>query len=748
MTQRATSSAAPGDAACSDEVLRVAIDAPVMALFDYLPPAGAAVPCPGQRVLVPFRKGRRIGVVVAIAGASSLPADRLRRALEVLDDEPLLNAPLMRLLDWASGYYQHPPGEVYATALPGLLRRGRASDTAIAIWRITPAGREALAAGEPKRAPVQARLLRALGAQDGAGLTAERLAACAAGWSDATRALERKGWVAQTRGEASVEPATGEAEAPPEPTAAQAQALAAIGAARGFEAFLLEGVTGSGKTEVYLRAIAEQVAAGRQSLVLVPEIGLTPQLVERFRRRFRAAGIALLHSGLTDRQRLEAWLRARDGRAQIIIGTRSAVFAPLPCPGLVVVDEEHDLSLKQQDGFRYSARDIAVWRARQLGVPVVLGSATPSLESLANARAGRYRCLRLPERTGAASAPRFHLVDLRRQVATDGLSPPLLAAISRHLEAGGQVLLYLNRRGFAPTLLCPACGHCLECRRCDARLVLHRREHRVACHHCGASRTVPEHCPDCGGELVAVGQGTERLEAVVAEQFPQHPLIRIDRDTTRGRGEIEWRLGEVAAGRARILLGTQMLTKGHDFPDVTLVGIVDADQGLFGTDFRASERLAQTIVQVAGRAGRGEKPGEVYIQTLFPDHPLLQLLVREGYERFGEAALAERRAAGWPPFSYLALLRAEAPSLEPPMRFLAKAREAGERLECAQLRLLGPASAPMEKRAGRYRAQLLVETESRARLQQFLGDWRALIAALPEAARTRWSLDVDPVELF
>ena len=507
-------------------------------------------------------------------------------------------------------------------------------------------------------------------------------------------------------------------------------------------------MTGSGKTEVYLQCIAGALAAGRQSLVLVPEIGLTPQLVERFRRRFPATGIALLHSGLTDVQRLEAWVRARDGRARIVIGTRSAVFAPLPQPGIIVIDEEHDSSLKQQEGFRYSARDIAVWRAHQLGIPVVLGSATPSLESMANARAGRYQRLTLPERAGAARPPSIHLVDLRKHVADDGLAAPLVQAITRHLAAGGQVLLYLNRRGYAPTLMCPACGYCLDCRRCDARMVLHRQEGRVTCHHCGATRPAPDRCPECDGELFAVGQGTERLEAALGAMFPEYRLVRIDRDTTRGRGDIQRLLAEVAAGEARILLGTQMLTKGHDFPGVTLVGIVDADQGLFGTDFRASEKLAQTFVQVAGRAGRGERPGEVYIQTLFPDHPLLQLLVREGYDRFAEAALAERQATGWPPFSYLAMLRAEAPSRAPALAFLASARAAGETLDIKGVRLLGPAPAPMEKRAGRYRAQLLVETSTRPRLQQFLGAWRELIAGLPESGRTRWSLDVDPVELF
>jgi primosomal protein N' (replication factor Y) len=739
MTRRATMTGEP--------ILRVAIDAPVMTPFDYLPPEGVATVRRGQRVRVPFRAGRRVGVVVELADASAVAPARLRRALEVLDPEPLLDERSMALLDWAAAYYQHPPGEVYAAALPRLLRRGRESEAGVVVWRITTAGRAALAAGEPKRAPAQARLLDALAASE-AGLDAAALGEIALAWSEALRALRRKGWAERSRLDTDDAGSGAEAEAPPEATPAQVEALAAIGAATGYTAFLLEGVTGSGKTEVYLRAIARELDAHRQALVLVPEIGLTPQLVGRFRRRFPGAAIALLHSGLTDRQRLEAWLRVRSGRADIVIGTRSAVFVPLPRPGLIVVDEEHDLSLKQQDGFRYSARDLAVWRAHQLCVPVVLGSATPSLESIANVATGRYRRLRLPERTGAAGPPQVHLVDLRRHVATDGLSTPLTAAIGRHLDDGGQVLLYLNRRGYAPTLLCPACGHCLDCARCDARLVLHRHENRVNCHHCGATRPAPRNCPDCGGELFAVGQGTERLEAALGELFPAHALVRIDRDTTRARGEIERRLGEVASGRARILLGTQMLTKGHDFPDVTLVGIVDADQGLFGTDFRASERLAQTIVQVAGRAGRGARPGEVYIQTLFPEHGLLQALVREGYDRFAEAALVERQAAGWPPFSHLALLRAEAVGREPALGFLAAARSAGEKLAPPGLRLLGPAPAPMEKRAGRYRAQLLVETCARAPLQKFLAAWRAALVALPGAGRTRWSLDVDPVELF
>jgi primosomal protein N' (replication factor Y) len=746
MTQR--SRPIPDPAATAGPILEVAIDAPVMTSFDYLPPGIGRVQ-PGQRVRVPFRQGSRIGVVLGVRPNSRIGAARLRRVIETLDAEPLLDAPLMALLDWASGYYQHPPGEVYAAALPRLLRAGRDSDDGTVVWRATAAGTEACGTGEPKRAPVQRRLLEALVAADAAGLDTAALEALAERWAEAMRALARRGWVERGRRAAeAVVRAAGNATSAPVPTPAQAAAVAAIEASTGFAPFLLEGITGSGKTEVYLRLIAAQLTASRQSLVLVPEIGLTPQLLARFERRFPDAGIALLHSGLTDRQRLAAWLAARRGEAGIVIGTRSAVFAPLARPGLIVIDEEHDASLKQQEGFRYSARDIGVWRARQLGVPIVLGSATPSLETLANAQAGRYRHLQLPERTGAAGLPDFHLIDLRHNVATDGLTPGFVAAIRRHLEAGGQALLFLNRRGYAPTLLCPACGACIECRRCDSRMVLHWREARVTCHHCGATRAAPRECPDCGGELFAVGQGTERLEAALGEIFPDYPLVRIDRDTTRARGEVERRLDAVASGRARILLGTQMLTKGHDFPGVTFVGIVDADQGLFGTDFRASERLAQTLVQVAGRAGRGATPGEVWIQTLFPDHPLLQLLVRSGYAAFAEAALAERRAAGWPPFTHLALLRAEAAAREPALHFLQQAREAATALAAPGIEILGPAPAPMEKRAGRFRAQLLVQAGARAALQKFLGAWRERIGALPAAGRTRWSLDVDPIDLF
>ncbi len=553
--------------------------------------------------------------------------------------------------------------------------------------------------------------------------------------------LTDKGWVEcfEVKATETITP-----EAGPVPTDAQREAVDAI-EATGFQPCLLEGVTGSGKTEVYLQLIEQQIAAGRQSLVLVPEIGLTPQLIDRFQRRVPGKVVAM-HSGLTDTQRLNAWVAAHSGEADVVIGTRSAIFCPLPRAGLIVIDEEHDSSYKQQDGFRYSARDLAVYRARQLDIPVVLGSATPAFETLHNALEGRYKHLHLPARPGAARQPDMYTIDLGKHSLQEGLSAPLIQAMQRHLDNDGQVLVYLNRRGFAPTLLCPGCGLTEECNRCDARMVLHQGRNRLVCHHCGAERALATTCSECEQELVAVGHGTERIEQAIGKLFPDYPLVRIDRDTTRKRGSMEAMLKDIRSGKTRILLGTQMLTKGHDFPNVTCVGIVDSDQGLFGTDFRSSEKLAQSVLQVAGRAGRGDRPGEVWIQTWYPDHPLLQTLLHQGYDAFATEALEERRAAVWPPFSHIALLRAEAAQREPLYKFLELARRTAGQPQ--DIQLLGPASSPMEKRGGRFRAQLLVQSANRKALLAFLPAWRHTIEHLPEARRIRWSLDIDPVELF
>jgi primosomal protein N' (replication factor Y) len=522
--------------------------------------------------------------------------------------------------------------------------------------------------------------------------------------------------------------------------------MAAIRAVDGFGALLLDGVTGSGKTEVYLQAIVDCLARGKQALVLVPEIGLTPQTLARFRARL-GVPVHALHSGLGDAARARVWTAAWRGEARVVVGTRSAVFTPLPDAGLIVVDEEHDASYKQQDGIRYHARDFALVRGKALGVPVLLGSATPSLETLHNARAGRYAHLRLTRRAGAAQPPAVRVLDVRKRPLQAGLAPELLAAIRGALDAGGQALVFKNRRGYAPVLLCHDCGWSAQCRRCDAPMTVHAAGRRLQCHHCGARQAAPPACPDCGGlALQPQGVGTERLEEVLAQQFSDVPVLRVDRGTTQRRDALEALLGELG-DRPGILVGTQMLAKGHDLPHLTLVAVVGIDEGLFSADFRAGEKLAQLLIQVAGRAGRAAKRGTVVLQTHHPDHPLLQTLINGGYHAFADAELDQREAAGFPPFAHLALLRAEAQHAEPPQAFLeaAKAllRESGTGVD-----LHGPLPAPMPRRAGYQRAQLLVSAQRRGALHATLDAAAGALHALPEARRVRWSLDVDPADLY
>jgi primosomal protein N' (replication factor Y) len=735
-------------------ILRIAVPSPLDRTFDYFPPPDCdlATLHPGARVRVPFGRRQTVGFLIEIGADSELDPGMLRPALAVLDREPIVPADVLALIQWAWRYYHHPPGEAFATALPVLLRQGEPANIPQPppIWRITTAGLAALAESIAlRRAPVQRRLLDHL-AQCSAGLDAETLRPLVCDSVATLRALCAKGWVASSTADAPIPTVTVPPVplAPPAPSAAQADAVAAVSAELDrFQVFLLEGVTGSGKTEVYLRLIEAVLARGRQVLLLAPEIGLTPQLLARLRERLPGP-LAVLHSGLSDRERLNAWLLARDGAAKVVVGTRSAVFAPLEAPGLVIVDEEHDLSYKQQDGFRYHARDLAVIRGQQLGIPVVLGSATPALESIQNARAGRYRLLQLPERVGGGAEPPILILDVRRQPMTEGLSQPLLERMRAHLDRNEQVLLFLNRRGFAPILLCHECGWLSQCRHCDARMTLHLRQRRLTCHHCGDSRPVDALCPLCGSvDLRAVGHGTERLETALRPLFPGIGIARLDRDSTRRRGSLETLLADIHSGDRRILIGTQMLAKGHHFPDVTLVGIVDADQGLYGVDFRSSERMAQLILQVAGRAGRAEKPGTVIIQTHHPDHPLLRVLVLEGYPAFAAAALTERQAALLPPFAHQALLRAEAVAAERATAFLNAARALAEPI-AEGLELLGPAPAPMERRAGRYRAHLLIQATQRQALHRFLNRWIALLWAERQDRQVRWSLDVDPMELY
>jgi len=733
----------------SESILRVALDTPLRRCFDYLPALDGTLPEIGARVAVPFGRQRLIGIIVSIETQSDRETGKLKRIYEAIDEVPSFDHKLLELLRWAADYYHHPIGEVLATALPKLAREGAALRGSQRFWRPTAAGLEAARAAELRRAPKQRALLEQLAREP-----------LADGGSDidraALRALIKRGWVeAEQRSCSSiVAPATVDAGqtsevSGPALSADQSAALETMIAAgdHGFHAWLLHGITGSGKTEVYLRLTARQLAAGRRVLVLVPEIGLTPQLVARFAQRFPMTPRAVLHSGLTDSERLNAWRAAHEGGAALILGTRSAVFAPIPALGLIIVDEEHDASFKQQEGgFRYSARDLALVRASQLAIPIVLGSATPSFESLHNAATGRLTRLILPRRAATATPPTLRLLDLREEHVHAGLSTTAVTRIEQHLAAGNQVLVYINRRGYAPTLACTACGWVAPCLSCDARLTVYRQAARLRCHHCGADRELPRQCPQCGYAVRTVGQGTERVEETLTETFPGVGIARLDRDVVRRSEQLESVVASVASGAARILVGTQMVAKGHDFPDVTLVIVLNADQGLFNTDFRAAERLAQTIVQVAGRAGRGERAGEVLIQTEYPEHPLLQSLLNGGYDSFAATALEERRAASWPPYARLAALRASGTDPEAAHDFLEAARRLTERP--SGVRLLGPAPAAMARRAGRYHAQLLLESTERHLLHRFIDRWLPEVERLPQARRIRWALDVDPLELF
>lgn len=761
-------------------VWRVALPLPLPRLFDYLPPQpGAGEPIDpgaetgdpvGCRVRVPFGRRELIGVVVEL-GAPEPGTDpaALKAVAARLDPEPLLHGELLESLRWLARYTHAPLGEVLATALPGPLRHGEPlPDTHAWAWRLSEAGataRERLRAGRPRRL---ADLLAGHGALDAGALDQgaleeDRLDELLEDWRSAARALAKRGHaerIAVPAAQRAPEPRPGPALNDEQ----QAATDSVLAARDGFAAFLLDGVTGSGKTEVYLHAIADCLARGKQALVLVPEIGLTPQTLARFRARL-GVPVHALHSGLSDGERARTWAAFARGEARVAVGTRSAVFLPLREPGLIVIDEEHDGSFKQLDGIRYHARDFALVRAKALDVPVLLGSATPSLESLRNAQAGRYGHLLLKRRAGQAQPPRVRVLDVRKRPLDAGLSPELIERISGELRAGGQVLVFKNRRGYAPVLLCHDCGWSAHCPRCSTPLkgtpmTVHAGGRRLQCHHCGTRRPAPDACPDCGGlALQSQGAGTERIEESLAARFPDFPVLRIDRGSTQKRDALERMLGEFGTTPG-VLVGTQMLAKGHDLPNLTLVAVVGIDEGLFSADFRAPEKLAQLLIQVAGRAGRADKPGEVMLQTHHPEHELLLTLLSGGYAAFAEVELAQREAAGFAPFAHMALIRAEAQQVEAANAFLAmarrelehaaglRARRGGGEATTAGLEVNGPVPAPMPRRAGYLRAQLILSAPERRPLHAALDAALPAIHAAPEARKVRWSLDIDPADLY
>ena len=733
----------------SGSILQVAVPAPLFCAFDYLIPAGLINEnfSPGCRVCVPFGRRKAIGIIIGRSDRSELANNRLKPIDSLLDQRPILSAEVLSLLQWAASYYLHPIGDVMQAALPALLRQGKPAEAKnFTVWKAADTA-SIDDSQSLKRAPKQQQLFELLLNQPD-GFEEEQLNNMHPNWRSAMKALAGKGLVTAFE-KPCLAAARNATTRGPSLNAEQQQAVDGIGQSlNDHQIHLVHGVTGSGKTEIYLRLSESVIAAGKQVLVLVPEISLTPQLTERFRQRFNQP-VAVLHSGLNDQQRLCAWHSAAIDHAKLVIGTRSAIFTNIPKLGMIIVDEEHDGSYKQQEGFRYNARDLALVRAQKENIPVVLGSATPSLESLRNVILGRYHIHKLYQRARTTVATRIKLIDMCSQPMKEGLSASLLDNVEQHLKNEGQVLLFLNRRGFSPLLMCHACGWTTSCKRCDAHMTYHKHKQQLHCHHCGTETPAPIQCGDCGSaELLAIGAGTERIENFLNTRFPDVHVNRIDRDTTRRKGTLEDKIQQAHEGGASILVGTQMLAKGHDFPNVTLVGVLDTDQALYSADFRASEHLAQLITQVSGRAGRAEKPGEVLIQTHHPDHPLLQTLLHDGYEKFADAALLERQQAGLPPYKHLALLRCAAIKKEVGIGFMNDARKLTDGEISADIEIFGPVPAPMEKRAGRYRTQIMLQSTDRKALHQLLRQWLPRCQQLKSAKQVRWSIDIDPYDTY
>jgi len=748
-------------------VIRIALPVPMRRLFDYLPPEGmqASDAVPGCRIAVNFANQQLIGIVIGHSDHTDVPANKLKAATELLDSAPILDAETLKLCQWLSTYYHHPLGEVLDLAIPVMLRRGAGLEEAQEQhWRAINS--EALNTEQPEglRSQKQLALWQLFRQQP---VWAHK-ALTRQGYSKAqiTR-FEELGLVESFQRlpePLALEVSAGEVATHKLPLNHE-QAKALNGIAKHFDSFhvaLLEGVTGSGKTEVYLQLIEQALEQGKQVLLMVPEIGLTPQTLRRFQARF-SVPVVTLHSNLNDRERLVAWSQCRlhkddPQQARILIGTRSSIFTPMPDLGLIIIDEEHDASFKQQDGLRYSARDFAIKRAQQKQVPVVLGSATPALETLHNAYSRRFSHYKLTQRAGNAKPPRLKLHSILHQPLEMGLAYPVIDKMQQHLNEGQQVMVFINRRGFAPTLACRDCGWMAECRRCDARMTLHQSPYHLHCHHCDNQAAVPRMCPNCNSlQVEPVGQGTERLEENIQQLFPATEIKRVDRDTVRSKDAFDQLLDDIHKGEPCILVGTQMLAKGHHFPNVTMVVILDADSGLFSADFRGMEKTAQLLMQVAGRAGRGDKPGEVWIQTLYADHPQLNLLIQGGYHNLAASILQERKGIQLPPYSFMALLRSECSDKNLAEQLQQNAREFIQSwlnqywqqtgADTTAITLIGPFPAPMERRAGRFRQQMQIMSAERNSLHRVLD---ALVHFLENQRgfhKVRWSLDIDPLDL-
>jgi primosomal protein N' (replication factor Y) len=739
-------------------IVRIALDIPLSTLFDYTVDEAMQVVV-GQRVIVPFGKRQMLGVVMEYAATSNVDATRIKPITRLLTDSAPLSAELLQLLNFCSEYYRYPIGQTVLPALPTRLR----SEEPIVVkpvvsYRLSALGAALNLSALPKNKKVQLRILHLLAER---AHTKAELKAVATTASAALSVMMGEGWVEE------FEVATPTLALPllgggnslhvfnnaHTLTSEQQVAVDAVTHAAGFQCFLLHGITGSGKTEVYvhlmhhaLQVCSELGRSGGQVLLLVPEINLTPQLEEYFRSRFPDVSITSLHSGLSEKARLANWQQAQNGDARIILGTRLSVFAELPQLALIIVDEEHDSSFKQQDGLRYSARDVAIFRASQRGIPIVLGSATPSLESYYNAQNGRYRMLILSQRAAAtARLPTVRCIHIKQTIMHQGISENLLREIELRLSRREQSLMFINRRGYAPVLMCGGCGWLSDCKHCAGKMVLHLKDQRLRCHHCGYQIRVPQVCPDCGNaDMHPLGSGTQRVEAVLQERFPEARILRVDRDSTRNKRTWQKMREQIHANEVDILIGTQMLAKGHDFPALTLVGVLNPDSALYSSDFRAAEKLYAQLVQVSGRAGRADKAGEVIIQTQFPDHPLYRALQTHDFNGFAASQLAERQMAGFPPFIFQAMLRAEGKVESEVYAYLNKARAAAL-AQAHEVEVLGVVPAALARRANHVRGQLLVQAPTRRALQGFLRAWQADLDALAQT-KLRCALDIDPLE--
>lgn len=728
-------------------ILKVALDVPLYKLFDYqLNKKNSTKPSIGSRVLVPFGKQKKVGVIIDIVNRSSVAKSKLKECISILDENPIFEKKQLDFIHFASNYYQYPLGRVLYAAMPGNLRKGKSLTKFIDSIVITDNGKNVDLDNLKKRAPKQAALMSIL--MENHTLDSNGLSNIFPEWKKYSKRPIEKNWI---KIEQIIEPhkdiqKLDKNTKGPALNSEQKKAILDVKKSSTFNTFLLDGVTGSGKTEIYLSLISDVIERGQDALILVPEIGLINQLNRRIEVRL---GIkpSQYHSGLTEKERFITWKKIQESKTRIILGTRSAILAPFKNLGLIVVDEEHDISYKQQEGFRYSARDLAVMRAKNFNIPIILGSATPSLESFNQHVNNKYKYLTLKKRAGNAKMPSMHLIDLNKGHSEDGLSKLLIKSMNEHIENDGQILVFINRRGYAPTLICKTCNFIAECSRCDSRMTLYLSKKLLLCHHCNYKEKYKNSCIKCDSEMIALGQGSQRIEDSLKKHFPNEQILRIDSDSTQQKNSLDEALEKAKAGKAKILVGTQMLSKGHHFSSLSLVVVVNADQGLFSNDFRGSERLAQNIIQVAGRAGREKKKGQVIIQTEYPDHPFWPLLFQGGYKEIVEMTLMDRKSANWPPYSFIVLIRAQSHRKKYTWSFLEEAKK----ILISQkpnFSILGPVSAPMEKKASHYRGQLLLQSEGRKSLNQTLKMFINEIERKKFIRRVKWSIDVDPIELF